>query len=78
MSDEIKFDLPLWGVTVYHNTPNTEGVWNRAFNAPRDGLAKMEKLMELFSADGLSWARIYSIEMFELKPLGRGGEDGNS
>ncbi|MFG2268118.1 hypothetical protein [Streptomyces sp. NPDC048720] len=67
MSERVDFDLPLFGATVYHNTPNSDGVWSRCFNAPKDDkTAQIEKVKELFEQDGFNVIRILEIEIYEL------------
>lgn len=76
MSGEIDFDLPLWGATVYHNTPDTDGVWNRTFNSSNDEKEVLQKVKDLFTSDGFNWVRIIRIDVFPLIPLGEGDKNG--
>jgi hypothetical protein len=77
VSEGIEFALPLWRAEVYHNTPNTEGVWHKVFNmvpgATNEEIVK--EIQTLFEADGLNAARINRIYFEELLMLG-GEEDG--
>lgn len=76
MSD-IDFEMgePIWMVTVFHNTPGTFGVWQRALNAETETEA-IAKTKELFELDGLRPIRIYRIEIEELKLIREEGENG--
>lgn len=74
---EIDFDTgePIYRVEIYHNTPDTPGVWERVFNAENFD-SMIAKAIGLFEADGLNPARITSIYHEELKTFG-GGENGS-
>lgn len=78
MSGEIDFDLPLFGATVYHNTPGSDGVWNCVVNSKEGGLEALNEIRETFESEGLNPARIYRIELFPITPLREGGEDAGS
>jgi hypothetical protein len=71
---EIEFSLPMYWATVYHNTPGTDGVWNKVFNCvgTRDDI--IADVIRLFEEDGFNYARINRIEYEELISL-RGGEE---
>lgn len=74
MSEGIDFDLPIWSATVLHNTPDTDGIWLRAFNSRAgDEAAAMQKMRELYVAEGLSEIRIFRIELTELEVIDDGG-----
>jgi hypothetical protein len=73
----VDFRLPVWGATVYHNMPSTDGVWNRSFNAIDEETA-LRETRRLFREDGLEEIFILRIELFPLEVIGEEGEDGSS
>lgn len=72
---EIDFEsgVPIWSVEIFHNIPETTGVWHRVVNAETEKEA-IRKAIELFESDGLPPARITRIEPATLKTFGKGGE----
>lgn len=72
----VDFNLPTWGATVWHSTPGSDGVWNRAFNAVNEESA-IEQVKKLFAEDGLNEIRIDRIEVFPLIPMREEDENGD-
>jgi hypothetical protein len=74
VSGEIDFEsgTPIWSALVEHNTPGTDGVWNRVFNAENHDMAIL-KICILFQEDGLPPARITKLWLEELT-FPEGGE----
>lgn len=72
-SIDFETGTPIWSAAIEHNTPNTPGLWLRAFNAEGEAKA-LEKAIELFTEEGLPPARIIRIEVTEMLTLPEGGE----
>jgi hypothetical protein len=72
---ELDFDtgVPIWSATVFHNTPNTPGIWGCAVNAHTEREA-FAAVVQKYTEEGLDPIRVSSIEIEELKTLG--GENG--